>query len=510
MGSNSVTISLLNLNLTASDAIGACIINQVRLFCRRGDKVHVYVLHPPHQAPDDVAALTSVVSLGDLIGGRLEHFRQSDLYIYHYPGRHELMESIRGIDRGTVIFYYHNVTPPELWGSDADRELLMRGMEGKALVHYADLCITPSPFNKQDLVESVGYDPDRIYVLPLAVPLERFAPGDKDPELVQRYHLEGQQVLLFIGRMAGNKRIDLLVEALARIKGQAPNTKLLLVGDDASAPAYRQIVAAARARAGELGIAGDVIWTGRVDDLLPYYRLVDVYVTASMHEGFGVPLIEAMACGVPTVASRSGAMPWVLGEAGLLFEPGDAGELADQVLKVLQDASLRQSLVARGLERVEDFGLERYEADLAEIVDRAVTYTLPGAPSVQAAGAQPVAAMPGAVAPRSEAFLNLLADEIWSRSDIALRDYQVRSRAPLVGPLIVWVRRNLTSHLREPYLDPTIERQVALNRQIAEWLRRAASTLAASSERQTKLEARVKDLEVQIKALTQRHDGEDA
>lgn len=81
------------------------------------------------------------------------------------------------IDRGTVVFYYHNVTPPDLWRARAGRESQQQGMSRKALVHYADLCITASPFNKQDLVEQVGFEPDRIHVLPLAVPLDRFTPA---------------------------------------------------------------------------------------------------------------------------------------------------------------------------------------------------------------------------------------------------------------------------------------------------------------------------------------------
>ena len=495
-------VSLINLNLVAEDAIGACIINQAQFFRRRDDDVHVYVLHPPHNVPTDVEAVTSIVTLRELIEGQHEHFRLSDLYIYHYPGRYALIESIRGIDRGTVIFYYHNVTPPELWGSDIGRDLLMQGVEGSALIHYADLCITDSPFNKQDLVDRLGYAPDRIYVLPLTVNLEQFTPGDRGPELVQRYKLEGQQILLFVGRMAGNKQVDLLIEALAQVKNQMPNAKLLLVGDNQSNPAFRPIVAQAQARAAELGIAHDVIWTGRVDELPPYFRLADVFLTASLHEGFGQPLIEAMACGVPVIASRAGAMPWVLDTAGLLCEPGNADDLAEKVLTVLKDADLRQMLVERGLERAQAFSLERYEANLAEIVDQAVTYTLPEIPPEPAEDAsEETQAQPAPTVSRDELILNVLTDEIKAQSDIALRDYVVRSGMLLLGPFIAWVRRNLTSHLREPYLDPMIERQVALNHRIAEWMRRAFS-------RQAKLEARVEALEAQIEALVRRLDEE--
>jgi glycosyltransferase involved in cell wall biosynthesis len=481
-------------------------IDQVRFFQRRGDTVRVYVLSPAQNVPDDVASVTRVVTLRELLEERHEHFYLSDLYIYHYPGRYALIESIRGIERGTVIFYYHNVTPPELWGSQVGRELLIESLEGSALVHYADLCITVSPFNKQDLVERLGYASDRIYVLPLAVRLDHLAPAGRDPELVCRYGLEGHRVLLYVGRMAGNKRIDLLVEALAQIKERVPRVKLLLVGDNQSNPAFHQIVDSARERAVELGVERDVIWTGRVDDLVSYYRLADVYVTASLHEGFGMPLIEAMACGVPIVASRAGAMPWVLDDAGLFCEPGDAGDLAEKVLRVLEDAELGQALVERGLERVQAFGLERYEESLADILDKVVSHTLPDVSLKSARTMAREERSSGLDAFRSQLILEMLADEIQAHSDVVLRDYEVRSGVPLLGPLIVWVRRNLTSHLREPYLDPIVERQVALNRRIAEWIARIVPSWKALYQRQVELEDRIKALEDQIEALLKGSD----
>lgn len=496
-------ISLISINLAAEDAIGTCVFNQVRFFSRRGDDVRVYIPSPPYNVPADIAAVTSVVTLDDLTGRQQEHFRLSDLYIYHYPGYYDLLESMRGIERGTVIYYYHNVTPPELWGADIAREWLAQSTWQANLVHYADLAIADSPFNKQDLLERVSYAPDRIHVLPLAVPLERFTPGDRNADLVQRYNLDGQRVLLFVGRMAGNKRIDLLIEALAQIKSQVPNVKLLLVGDEQSNPAFHQIVAAAQVRAKELGVTDAVIWTGRVDDQLPYYRLADVYVTASLHEGFGVPLIEAMACGVPVVASRAGAMPWVLGKTGLLSKPGDAASLAAQVLRVLQDKDLRRDQVERGLKRAQEFGLESYEVGLAEIINQAVIYTLPEIPpDLSTSTGEQETSEPASPFPQNQSLLGQLTREIEAHSDVALRGYVVRSKAPLIGPLLAWVRRNLTSHLREPYLDPMIERQVAQNWRLAEWVNRAGGALAVSARRQASLEARVRTLEAQVEALT--------
>lgn len=502
-GEIKMRVSLINTGLRPEDAIGACIISQARFFMQRGDSVRIYVPHPPENVPAEIQAFTRVVTLKELLERRHEHFLASDLYIYHYPGHYELMETIRGIERGMVVFYYHNVTPPELWGTNVGQELLADGIQQSALAHYADICITDSPFNKQDLIDRLGYAPERIFVLPLAVNVEHCVPGPRDPDFERQYGLQGQRVLLYVGRMAGNKRVDLLIEALARVKVQVPNCKLLLVGDHQSNPAFRPIVAAARARAAELGVIDDVIWTGRVDDLAAHVRLADVYVTASLHEGFGVPLIEAMACGVPVVASRAGAMPWVIEDAGLVCEPGSAEDLAEKTLALLTDEKQRQTLVERGLERAQTFSVERYQAGLAQILDDALAQRPAGVPERSGVQGGDSTDREGASGLFSDLLLEALADSAMTSSDVALRDYEVRSGLPVIGPLIVWLRKNLTSHLREPYLDPIIERQVNYNRQVAEWVGRTTQMLVASRNRQQELEERIKALEAQVARLEQ-------
>jgi glycosyltransferase involved in cell wall biosynthesis len=517
-----VRVSILNLNLEQNDAIGDSIINQARFLLRRGDLVRIYTAQPPGQVPEEIAALTSVTTPDDLAQKREEHFHLSDLFIYHYPSCHPLMDSIKGIDRGAVVFYYHNVTPPELWNSSELKDELVRGVEGVSLVHYADLAVADSPFNVRDLEER-GYDPNRIHVVPLAVPVQRFVPGAKDPALVHRYGLEGRRVLLFVGRMAGNKRIDLLVEALAHIQKEIPEAALLLVGDTDSCEPYRQVVAEARRLAEKLGVARDVIYTGVVDHLsqLPaYYRLADLYVTASLHEGFGVPLIEAMASGVPVIASRIASHPWVVGEAGELYAPEDAADLARCAVRLLQDDQAYGRCVRSGLERARQFSLEAQEVAFAEVVDEATRW-VQALPPLDADEAETAERGGGRRPMRGRRVRVEDLNELYAAGDVMQRPYVVRSRLPLVGPFIAWVRRNMTSHLREPYLDPTLERQVAFNRLVVDALERTrdagTETVTALQEqlrtllaRQRRFEQRLALLERQVQLATAGEDSMDA
>ena len=499
-------VSIVNLNWEGRDAIGQCILNQVRFFQRRGDPVQVYSEHPPQHLPRTAEAVAHIVNAADLQEGREAHFARSDLYVYHYPSRYSLLESIKAVDRGAVIFYYHNVTPPDLWGSAFDQDLLQDSVDSAgAYAGYADLAVTDSDYNAEQLVDRYGLERDRVRVLPLAVALDHFGRGPKDASLLLRYGLYGKRTILFVGRMAGNKRVDLLVEALAHVRERVPNAALLLVGDERSNPAIEESVLRARQRATELGVTNAVIFTGAVGDLPLYYRLADVYASASLHEGFGVPLIEAMASGVPVVASRATAHPWVVGEAGLLAEPGNAADLADKLIQVLSDDALCGDLVQRGLVRAREFSLEQYEANWTRVVNEATAW-LPSRPypRLRPAPTSPLSATARSPSP---------ADDLVASADVMLRGYTVRSGLPLVGPLVAWLRRNLTSHLREPYVDPTFERQVAFNRRVARALsvlsQQMEKTTSASAEsRMAVIETRLELLSVQVARLELRTSNE--
>lgn len=472
-------ISLINLNLIAADAIGGCVINQARYFVRRGDQVRIFLEHPATGIPADIQALCQVVTLADLLRPGT-HFAQTDLYVYHYPLRYTLMESMTGLERGAVVFYYHNVTPPALWGSAFARDTLQHSLDRVAgFSAYADLVVTDSAFNAEQLVFDHGCSPERVRVLPLGVALEQFTPGTASPELIQRYQLAGKPVILFVGRMAGNKRIDLLIEALSHLRQTHSALVLLLVGDHQSNPAIQETVARAKARAEALGVTEAVIFTGPVEHLPAYYHLATVYASASQHEGFGVPLIEAMASGVPVVVSRATAHPWVVGEAGLLAEPDSASDLAAQLDRVLTEGDLRQSLIQRGLSRASQFSIERYTQGWEEIVNDIAT----GLPDqLRPTGVEQTSltgrSASNAPVSRLTAGLHLLDNS----SDVMLRGFVVQSQLPLVGALISWVRRNLTFHVREMYLDPMFERQVAFNRHVVQLLRQLVDQSTAKPE----------------------------
>jgi hypothetical protein len=306
----------------------------------------------------------------------------------------------------------------------------------------------------------------------LAVPLEHFKPGEADLELVRRYGLAGKEVLLYVGRVAGNKRVDLLVDALAKVKAERPNALLLIVGDHNSNPAFNEVTAKIRDRAQQLGVSDDVIFTGRVEELPAYYRLASLYVSASLHEGFGVPLIEAMASGVPIVTTRVGAQPWVMGDAGVLVAPSDVEELAAQITALLSDDARYGELVQRGLQRAIDFSLEAYNNGWTRIVTE-VQEWLVARPSRPLRLSGPTSVNSGNAA--TAELLDLpLQDEVMllhQAAESMLKPYVVRSGVPVIGPLIVWLRRNLTSHLREPYLDPTLRRQERFNWLVVQTMR---------------------------------------
>jgi glycosyltransferase involved in cell wall biosynthesis len=345
-------VCIVNGNCVMNDALGNHVLNQVRLFKARGYQTLALVEHIDGRLPIEQRQSLAVVTLEDLRDGAataqrrraVEHFRSADLFIFNYSAYYALIEAIRLVSRGVVIFDYHGVTTPQLWNAPG-AEALVEGHRRLDLARFADYAIAHSDFTRQELIDTGAVEPRRVYQMGYVVPLEHFRPGPRSAELAARYGLGSDQpVLLYVGRMADNKRIPDLVRGLAHIRARLPDAALLLVGDDRTTP-YTQTVAQARDLAEQLGVADGVIFAGQVLDaeLTAHYQLADVFVTASLHEGFCIPAIEAMACGVPVVGAHATALPATISSAGLTFRPADPADLAEKALQILVSIPARKS-----------------------------------------------------------------------------------------------------------------------------------------------------------------------
>ncbi|MBI5878451.1 MAG: glycosyltransferase family 4 protein [Chloroflexi bacterium] len=488
-------VHIVNSNLEGMDAVGRYMLDQWRFFRARGDDVRLNLTSPPHHVPDELAEHATVGATGGP-ANYAAMFNGADLLIFHYSIVYPLIESIGA---ACSVLCFHNITPPGLWqGAAYDREALQRSIDRAAqLADRADLIVTPSAYNAAQLAARYGVAPDRIRVIPFVIDPAVYCPGSADRALRTRYGLNGRKVILFVGRMASNKRVDLLLEALALVRKHVPEAALLLVGDQQS-PALAPYVAQVHERVSDLGLQQDVVFAGLTDELPAHYRLASVYATASEHEGFGVPLVEAMASGVPVVASDAAAHSEVVDAAGLLCVSNDASAMADVLVRVLCEPALHADLSRRGLARAMSFSRERHDAAWERIAGEAAL--LAGSAQRRRYGAATVSGTHERIA------INADLQRLEAMADIMLRDYRIESRVPVVGAFIAWVRRNLTSHLREPYIDPVLERQVTFNRQILlsliRLLRWQDSLRASGAPVPGDIEQRLARLEAQIETLS--------
>jgi glycosyltransferase involved in cell wall biosynthesis len=272
--------------------------------------------------------------------------------------------------RQPLVVNYHNLTPTRFldgWDPGSRHAVDWGRRQLGELGAKAELAVPVSSFNGAELV-AAGYR--RVVVVPVLVDLEALAvPGDAGvARRLAAAKSGGGGDWLFVGRLAPNKCQHEVVKAFAVYRRCFdPKARLWLVGSSSSTryvTALERLVAALE--------LGDVVTlTGSVSQaaLVSYYRGADVFVCLSQHEGFCVPLLEAMWHRVPVVALATSAVPETLGSAGLLLpEVSGAAVVAAAVDRVLGDGSLRDALVARGLVRVEEFSLARTRARFAEAI----------------------------------------------------------------------------------------------------------------------------------------------
>lgn len=266
-----------------------------------------------------------------------------------------------------TALHYHNITPAELLWRHAPAVAHQCALGRRGLARFVgavDLCGADSGFNARELADLGARDPRVIGILrrdvaAVASRPDRHAPAPDAPRL------------LFVGRGIPNKaQHDLILATAALHEAGCPAT-LVLAGAWGGSPAYERHC---RDLSSDLGLDGHVVFAGAISDeeLGESYREADVFLCLSDHEGFCVPLLEAFDAELPVVAFGAGAVPETLGDGGLLLPTKEPSLVAEAVLAVVGDASLRADLVAAGRDRLRHFAADatgdRLLAFAAEVV----------------------------------------------------------------------------------------------------------------------------------------------
>lgn len=316
-----------------------------------------------------------------LLAATFDQWREgtsSDVVIFHYGMGSPMNDAFARLGSIRVLLY-HNITPPHFFGPwDTEiHKILSQGIKGlDTLAPVTTLGLGDSEFNRAEL-DRRGFGPTA--VLPLAIDFDRYR-GSGSAVLRKRY-ADSRTNLLFVGRIAPNKRHDNLLKVLAYYKKSISSAvRLLAVG---KLPRYEtghgitvesHYLDALTRLYSELGLEPrDVVFTGEIthDELLAYYEASHVFISMSEHEGFGVPLVEAMLKRVPIIARRGTAVSETLGDAGLQFESSEIAEIAEAAALLSKPGPAREAVLRSQDERVSDFAtsktLSRLRALVAEL-----------------------------------------------------------------------------------------------------------------------------------------------
>jgi glycosyltransferase involved in cell wall biosynthesis len=270
-----------------------------------------------------------------------------DADIYHLA--QQALASLLLIRRpkGKVVVTVHDIFPHRL-RNDPWFRLAILGLK------RADHLIAISHFTKGTLVDDLGIPPERISVVHHGIDHQQFRPLSTASSLRESYRLpEGRRYLIYVGSEDPRKNLVTLVRALAQVRRELPEVELIKAGRSHDEEARQCLVELAA----QLGVLQAIHFLEDVpEEHLPQlYNLAELYVTPSLYEGFGFPLLEAMACGTPVVYADAGSLPEIAGSAGMAVAPTNADSLAGGLLSLLRQRDKQSELRAAGRERAASF-----------------------------------------------------------------------------------------------------------------------------------------------------------
>jgi glycosyltransferase involved in cell wall biosynthesis len=313
---------------------------------------------PTRRQPTRAASARGARGLGDV--WRLSRGASAcEADVFFFPAVYSYFPLLRSVP---MVVAFHDAIAEEHPG------LVLPEWRGRALWNaktwlarrQATCLLTVSESARDQIVRAFGYPRERIHVVSEAAG-EEFRPlgdarGAAVDEVRRTYRLpSGRPLLVYVGGLSPHKNLEGLLDAMARLRQRGRGVHLAIVGDP-SADGFLSSHGLSDRRLA-LGLADAVTFTGYVpgDHLVSLYNAADALVLPSFSEGFGLPALEAMACGVPVAASRRGSLPEVVGEAGVFFDPADPADMAATLERLLADDALRAQLGAAALRRARLF-----------------------------------------------------------------------------------------------------------------------------------------------------------
>jgi glycosyltransferase involved in cell wall biosynthesis len=292
-----------------------------------------------------------------------------DVTILHFAIPSPMTEAFAGLPRGRVL-QYHNITPARFYAPYDPGIFRLAALGRRELASLAgrtDLALGDSEYNRLEL-EALGFAETAVF--PVAVDVSRITEAPRTPAL-EKWLNDGLTNFLFVGRIVPNKKVEDIIRLAEHYKRYVDaHYRFIFVGRDDGVPRYAHML---RALIAELGWLPDrFLFTGGIPDreLATYYRYSSVYISMSEHEGFCVPLVEAMAADLPILAYSCTAIPDTLGGAGVQFAPKDFEHAAELLGMLAFDDGVRASVIEGQRRRLAHFSAASVDAGLRRLLGR--------------------------------------------------------------------------------------------------------------------------------------------
>ncbi len=256
----------------------------------------------------------------------------------------ELAYVLKSLENYKTVLTCFDLIP---WVYENDRSFIWK--ENMKWMPTADRIITISEFSKKEILKYLDYPEEKIDIVYPAVDHRLYQPITSKEILKQFNISDRDKVVLYVGSETPRQNVPDLIRAFNKLKKAMPNVKLLKIGESQSNDSRVELLKLIK----QLDLVDDVIFAGYVaePEMPEWYSAADLLVYPCEYAGFGLPPLEAMACGTPVITSNTTSLPEVVGEAGIMLDPHDEEKLSKEMYRVLNDEKLAGNMIQMGLER---------------------------------------------------------------------------------------------------------------------------------------------------------------